>query len=341
MVTSEPFMSELRRDPLSDRWVIIAPHRSARPQEWTSVAVAATAPCPFCVGHEEQTPPPIATYPPTAGPADWQLRVVPNKFPAVAGDEATAGGHPLDAAGGEARPATGAHEVIIESPRHVVSFAELSEDEARLALRAYRDRLLALEQRRGLAYALIFKNARAEAGASLEHVHSQLLASPVVPLDVQYEATKTSEHQQMHGVGILERLLEQELDAGRRIVKVTPRFAVWCPFASRFPYETWIVPRQPAASFQHTAEEALAEAALLLREIIARLEDLLERPAYNFWIHSAPFGGRHAYHWRIEIVPRLARLAGFELGGGCFINPIPPQQAARELGGGAAGRDGS
>ena len=327
-------MAEFRRDPVSDRWVIIAENRSQRPDEFRArgarrVEVA----CPFCAGHERETPDPTAVYPPPGAGravADWQVRVVPNKFPAV---------HmpPLEMAGAsgpsECSPARGAHEVIIETPQHVVSFTELTDAQAELTFAAYRDRLRHWRSHGHLAYGMIFKNARAEGGASIEHTHSQLLATASVPCELAREVAGAQSFRQSQGKCIFCDMLARERAWRQRWVAETDLFSVFCPYASRFPYEMWVLPRQHCSRFEDLEATACVQLAHLVRDLLRRLEWLLEEPAYNYWIHTAPWDGpRHdAYHWHLEIVTRLTRVAGFELGAGYFINPVCPEEAASRL----------
>ncbi len=335
-------MSELRQDPFTDRWVVVAQNREERPQEFSQVETRRDSiACPFCLGNETATP--TAVYIdgdlPDAEPSDWQVRVVPNKYPAVdlpAGEVGTGEASPLYAASvdflGQRRPGFGVHEVIIESPDHLVSFSELTDVQAERAFLAYRHRLLALQSTSQVEYALIFKNARADAGASIEHVHSQLIALPWIPPDVQYELTKAHEHRLMRGVPLMESVLDAEVADGQRIITSTDRFTVFCPAASRLPYETWVVPWQPAPRFELESPDVIAELARAVRNVIIRLEGVIDRAAYNFWLHTAPLrddSGR--IHWRVEIAPRLAPLAGFEIGSGCFINSVAPEDAAVRL----------
>jgi len=335
-------MSELRQDPFTDRWVVIAQNRAERPQEFTQVETRRDAiDCPFCAGNEAETPAAVAVYKdvPGADQSDWQLRVVPNKYPAVGAPAAEDGiGEPgplytatVDGLG-QRQAGLGVHEVIIESPDHVVSFSELTDPQAELAFLAFHHRLLALQSNSQLAYALIFKNVRVAAGASIEHVHSQLIALPWIPPEVQYELTKAHEHLLMRGATLMESVLDAEVSDGRRIVTSTDRLTVYCPAASRMPYETWVVPRRPAPRFELESPDVIAEVARSVRDVIIRLERVIDRPAYNFWLHSAPFRDDSSrIHWRVEIAPRLARLAGFEIGSGCFINPVAPEEAAVRL----------
>lgn len=309
-------MSDLRQDPITGRCVIIAEGRAARPQEFLTSATSAVTPCPFCAGNESLTPDEIVSYPSDRGGASWQVRIVPNKYPAV---EWGAG-------------AVGTHEVIIESPQHLASLSELSDEHAQLAFRAYQQRLQVLSQDERLGFGLVFKNAGAAGGASLEHVHSQLLGTAFVPPEIQLEASKAGEYRLLHGSCVFCDLLADETD-GDRVVLESEHFVVFCPFASRFPYEMWVVPKTHEQSFETAGAEQIDELAKIMLQLVKKLEACLESPAYNYWIHTAPFrmSQHDDFHWHLEIAPRVARLAGFELGVGCFINSVAPENAAQRL----------
>ncbi len=318
-------MPELRQDLLSGRWVIVAENRAARPDQFVGSQQAgetAAEPCPFCPGCEGLTPEATAIYPEEADPPAWHVRVVPNKFPAVE----------MSASGDRGEAATGVHEVIIESPRHVTSLSEVSEEEAYLSFLAYRDRLRHFSNDLRLAYGFVFKNVGAEGGASLAHTHSQLLVTSRIPPEIQLELARAGEHRLLHASCAFCDLVEGEFD-GDRHVAATEHFFAFCPFAARFPFEIWILPRQHSQSYEDTAHAELRELAAFMQNLIRRLEVCLDSPAYNYWIRNAPFSlSRHDdYHWRIELTPRMTRLAGFELGTGCFINPVGPEQAAARL----------
>lgn len=327
-------MPEYRQDPLSRRWVIVGSDRAARPNEFIEEPVRRQPlPCPFCIGHESETPPAVALYP--AGGANWLVRVVPNKFPAVTTDEAVCpsclplGGdeHSADI------PGFGRHEVIIESPRHVASLAELTPDEAEQVFHAYRDRMLTLKAEGQYRYVQIFKNVGPAAGASLEHVHSQLVALPGVPEVVAQELASCRDYFAQHGRPLLADTIEQELAAGERIVATTEHFVAFCPRAGRFPYETWLLPRQSNPSFEITQTGELGELSRLMQDLIGRIERTAGCTAYNCVLHSQPFDtpADDHYHWHIEIIPRTTKIAGFEWGTGCYINPLPPEAAAAHL----------
>jgi UDPglucose--hexose-1-phosphate uridylyltransferase len=327
-------MAELRGDLLSGRWVIIAENRAARPDELRPSTVRRIiVPCPFCRGREAETPPAVATYFSRTAPGaeqGWQVRVVPNKFPAVQFEEATPSTndvlHP-------AQPALGAHEVVVESPDHVVSLAALTDEQVELTFAAYQDRLAFWQRDERLAYGLVFKNARAAGGASLEHAHSQLIATPIVPAEVAGEVAQANAFHRQHGRCAFCELLDRELADSRRIVATTEQFVAYCPYAARFPYETWIVPRQHAHRFEQVDAGQRRELAHLVRDLIRRLESLSPETAYNYWIHTAPWRTPSCdfYHWHVEVITRLTRIAGFELGTGFYINPVSPEEAASRL----------
>jgi UDPglucose--hexose-1-phosphate uridylyltransferase len=326
-------MSEFRQDPLSRHWVIVGCQRAERPNEFVEAATRATGlTCPFCAGHEEQTPPAIATYA-ANGKGHWLVRVVPNKFPAVTPDAAAPDGSPASTTTAMPAPAFGRHEVIVESPRHVGSLSDLTDEEAHATFAAYRDRLRQLKAEGRFRYVQIFKNAGPAAGASLEHVHSQLLALPNVPEVIQRELASCNDFFQANRRPLMLDLLDHEIAAAQRIVAQTDNFIALCPYASRFPYEVWIAPRCPQPGFEDAQDSELGELSRLARDIVGRIERAGGQRAYNYFLHTQPFDtpAYDHYHWHIEIIPRLIKVAGFEWGTGWFINPFPPEAAAEHL----------
>jgi UDPglucose--hexose-1-phosphate uridylyltransferase len=329
-------MSELRQCPVSQRWVIIAQDRENRPNEFVSLPVERVASrCPFCAGSEAETPQAVAVY--CAGerhagrPDNWQVRVVPNKYPAVRSE---LNGPLRQEPFGMRSSAAGVHEVIIESPRHVASLTELNADELRLTFLSYRDRLAEHARAGRWKYGQIFKNVGAAAGSSIEHAHSQLITLPHVPGDIETELTSAKRYHSEHRRPLFADLIESELAAEQRVVATTARFVALCPFASRFPYEVWVVPRDGNPRFDHVnADEELGELGNFVQLILGRMESVLGRPAYNFFLHTAPFDSSRYdhYHWHLEIFPRLTKAAGFEWGTGYFINPVSPEEAAAAL----------
>lgn len=338
-------MSELRQDPVSQRWVIIAQDRENRPNEFIDLPVARVSrPCPFCAGNECDTPDAVAVYSTDratshAGrPDKWQVRVVPNKYPAVRSDR---NGPVRDEPLGRWSSAAGVHEVIIESPDHVASQTELDDDQLRLTWLAYRDRLNEHARDKRWQYGQIFKNVGAAAGSSIEHAHSQLIVLPHVPSDISAELSSARQYYEQHQRTIFSDLIERELASGERIVAVDDQFVAFCPFASRFPYEVWLFPRRPQARFQAftgqretaASDDEMGAMGSFVQKILRRIEAVLNRPAYNFFLHTAPFDSlpHDYYHWHVEIFPRLTKAAGFEWGTGYFINPVAPEEAAAAL----------
>ncbi len=327
-------MPDLRKDPIVGRWVIVAKSRAKRPHDFVTQPTLHTGRfCPFCEGNEDKTPHEVLAYRNPGSAANregWRVRVVPNKFPAleIEGDLNKRGDGIYDMMRG-----VGAHEVIIESPRHVLSTADLSERELREVFWAYRDRLADLKRDRRLVYGLLFKNVGAAAGASLEHTHSQLIVTPIVPVNVAEEIEGAQEFFNFRGRCVFCDMVNQELAGEKRIVLDTPGFVAICPFASRFPFETWVLPKQHSSHYENTSRPAIDELARVMRQVIGRIETAVDRPAYNYIVHTAPFDASELphYHWHIEIIPRLTNTAGFEWGTGFYINPVPPEEAAAFL----------
>ena len=288
---------------------------------------------PFAEGFEAATPPEILAYRNPGSPANgpgWRVRVVPNKFPAlqVEGNLDKRGDGIYDMMNG-----VGAHEVIIECPHGETNMSRLSVDNIREVLWVYRDRLVDLKKDRRLVHALIFKNKGALAGASLQHSHSQLMATSVIPISIWDELTGAQEFYNYRGRCIYDDMIQQELATGSRVVVDSPNFVVICPFASRFPFETWILPRQHSSHYENIPRQSIEELGTVLKTVLRKLELALDDPPYNFVLHTAPFdmGELPHYLWHIEIFPRLTRVAGFEWGSGFYINTVMPEQAAEFL----------
>ena len=331
-------MPDLRKDPIVGRWVIIAKNRAKRPHDMIDGTADAPAHgfCPFCEGNEHHTPREIAAHRQPGTHRDargWRVRVVPNKFPAleIEGDLDKRGQGMYDMMRG-----VGAHEVIIESPQHLTSTTQLSVENLREVLWVYRDRLLDLKKDSRLVYGMIFKNVGAAAGASLEHTHSQLIVTPIVPISVAEEIAGSQEFYRYRGRCVFCDMIEQELSFEQRIVFDSPGFVAFCPFAARFPFETWIVPTVHSSHYETLSRAGAEELARVVKRVMQKIELALDRPAYNYIIHTAPFDTQALghYHWHIEIIPRVTKTAGFEWGTGFYINPVPPEEAAtfmREL----------
>jgi UDPglucose--hexose-1-phosphate uridylyltransferase len=233
----------------------------------------------------------------------------------------------------EARSGIGAHEVIIESPYHVTDMALLSESQFEAVLRAYRHRIMELRTDRRFRYLLIYKNQGIEAGATLEHAHSQLIAMPMIPKLVLEEINTAKNYYAANRRCVFCDVILKETDARERVIIENARFIVICPFASRFPYETWILPKKHGSLFEQNTDEEDHQLAQILRETLIRLNRSLGGPAFNYVIHSSPFqeGENHYYHWHLEILPKLIQVGGFEWGSGSYINTVTPEESARSL----------
>ena len=329
-------MPDLRRDPIVGRWVIISTERNGRPHDFIQLQPArpiSTALCPFCPGQERLTPKEIMAYrPPPSDPntPNWTVRVVPNKFPAlqVEGEMGREGIGLYDRMNG-----VGAHEVIIETPDHTESIATMSAKQTEEVLWAYRDRIIDLKKDLRLRYILIFKNHGASAGATLEHSHSQLIALPIVPTSVREEINGCRAHYEQKERCLYCDLLRQDLSAGDRLVAENSQFVCMTPFAPRFPFEMWILPKRHAGYFEDSHKPELESLARMLLECLRRMNSVLAKPAYNFVLHSSPLQERTGdlYHWHIEIIPKLTQVAGFEWGTGFYINPVSPEESAECL----------
>jgi len=327
-------MSELRRDPIIGRWNIVDTDQPAGPEAFeVDNHSPSGSKCPFCFGNEGMTPPEIyVVRPPGSAPnsSGWQLRVVANKFPAlkIEGDLGRRGMGVFDLCNG-----VGAHEVIIETPDHQRQTADLSHEELMAVIKAFKVRSLDLRGDRRLKYTLIFKNVGLAAGASLEHTHSQLIALPIVPKRVQEELRGAERYFEFRDRCPYCDMLQQELDEGERLVCENRSFIAHCPFVSSFPFEIWILPKEHHSDFAQITQEAIGDFARMLKETLTRMRVALSDPAYNFIIHTAPieFRERDEYHWHLELIPKLTKTAGFEWGTGFYINPTPPELAAKAL----------
>ncbi len=327
-------MPELRKDPVIGRWVIIATERSKRPSSFQSVSQRGSARlCPFCPGAEANTPQEILAYRnPGTEPnkPGWSLRVFPNKYPAlVVEGSLTREPHGVyDKMNG-----IGAHEVIVETSDHSRDMDAMSEQELHDVFWAYRERMLDLERDRRFQYILVFKNHGQAAGASLEHSHSQLIATPIVPKKVQEELEGSRRYYDFKERCVFCDIVRQEIMDKERIVTDFDSFITVQPFAARFPFETWLLPKTHQSSYLEMSESDFTILARTFRDILGRLKRALNDPPFNFVLHTRPISFEHHqyYHWHFEIIPKLTRVAGFEWGSGFYINPTTPEEAAQYL----------
>src|SRR5712692_969365 len=327
-------MPQLRKDPVIGRWVIISTERAKRPTHFEHRRIEPKSTrCPFCKGNEAMTPPEIMAYRPggsSQGDAGWTLRVVANKFPAlmIEGELDRRGEGLYDLMNG-----VGAHEVIIETPDHELNMGLLSEKQFEEVLWAYRDRILDLRKDKRFRSVLIFKNQGVEAGASMEHTHSQLIALPIVTRTVTDELAGAQEYYKYKERCIYCDIVRQEIEEKVRVVSQNENFVVICPYAPRFPFETWILPKKHSSYFEHASKQEYVDLSRSLRETLVRLNSALNNPPFNYIIHSMPFQepDNSHYHWHIELMPKLTQVAGFEWGTGFYINPVTPEEATQAL----------
>lgn len=327
-------MPELRSDRLTDTWVILAEERRGRPIENRVRAEAKPleGPCPFCPGHEAQTPP--ETFALRDGPPDspgWRVRVVPNKWPALGPM-----GNPVPQGYALRRmQGVGAHEVVLETPHHQRSHRERAPPEWADLARALQQRLRALASDPRVAYVLAFKNHGPASGASLLHPHSQLLALPVVPDRVQREARALEEHHRATERCLLEDILAEERDAKARVIEEDERFLLLAPWAARFPYEMLLAPKAHAPRFEDLGPQDVEAFGHALGRALTRLEGaMVGSPveSYHFALHTAPARMRaEAYHWHCEVMPSSSFHAGFEKGTGMWLNHLGPEASAERL----------
>jgi len=327
-------LPELRKDPIMGRWVIIATDRAKRPSDFIRQPVppASTGICPFDSGNEHKTPPEVLAYR-TSGGRDqpgWRVRVVPNKFPVlgIEGELNRQGEGMYDKMNG-----IGAHEVIIETPDHAVTMGEMPEKQIEEVLWAFKDRVSDLKKDRRFRYILLFKNHGEAAGASLEHPHCQLIALPVIPKRAKEQMDGAKLFYDLKERCIFCDIIRQDSAGGARLVIETDRFVVLQPYAPRFPFETWILPKIHESHFEASDAPTLQNMAWVLRSTMRKLDKVLERPAYNFMVQSAPVQEAPLahFHWHLAIIPKLTKVAGFEWGTGFYINPTPPEESAKYL----------
>ena len=329
-------MSELRRDPITGRWVCLAAGRAARPEAAPRRAdgeFTATADCPFCEGHEQRTPPELAAYRPGGGPADspgWKVRVVPNLYPAFSFEESPADlGNALHAHG----PALGACEVIIHSPDHRRWLPYLADDQAELAMtttwQRYRTHSVS-----GVGSVVALYNHGREAGASLAHPHGQIYSTRLVApvLDEEYRGAEAA-HRAM-GACVFCRMIEEESAQDVRVVARAKQFVAIAPYASRQPYECWILPTEHLADLGDAHEDVAAALGRFLKVVLWRVTAVAGDVPVNWYLHSLPNAAgdwRESYHWHVEIRPKPTDVAGFELATGTYINTLAPEVAATTL----------
>jgi UDPglucose--hexose-1-phosphate uridylyltransferase len=326
-------LSEFRQNMATKEWVIVAPSRGKRPSDYAKLSAKRPLPpphrddCPFCLGCEGQTPEPVYIWPKDG---NWRIRVVPNKFAALQPDSATTRtyvGSFLAAKG------HGIAEVVIETPEHNKTIATMQPETVSEILTAYRERLRAILTDETINLITIFRNYGPLAGTSLEHPHSQIIATPMVPPHVRNPIEQAVLHYDKNGTCVYCDMIAEEMRQKERIIIESEHFLAFCPWAARTPFESRIYPKRHAASYSDINDKEIADLALVLRNLLGKVYNLLENPDYNYILRSAPVGDENAryLHWYLMIIPKITTPAGFEIGSGIYINSVPPEESAKYL----------
>jgi len=336
-------MPELRKDPIIGRWVIVATERSKRPDQFLTADQPAPSEqaCPFCEGHEQKTPSEIFSNRPKSGAPNtpgWDLRVVPSIAPflRIEGELDRRGKGLYDLMNG-----IGAHEIVVETNKHIANMADLSEEQIAKVFTCYIDRMLDLEKDKRFKYVLVFKNYGWVAGAGrVHHSRSQIIATPVNPKRVKEELIGARHYFDYHERCVFCDMIKQEMASKERLVLEIDGFIAIVPFASRFPFEVWILPKKHSCDFTTLDFSDKKNLSAIMKKVLQKLKIGLNDPPYNYVIHTAPFRRQkigywksidNDFHWHIEIMPRLTRVAGFEWGTGFYICPLPPEDGAKFL----------
>lgn len=324
-------MAELRREPITRMWVVVTTDHPKNPSDYLPFkppykVFDAKEPCPFCPGNEAMTPKELYAILEEKG--GWSVRVVPNKFPFfhIEGDFDRRPEGMYDV-----MEAIGAHEIVIESPDHHQSLAGMDPDQIGKILLSYRERILDLKKDLRFMQFLVLKNYP---GIFNQHPHSHLVAMPVIPRRIDEEIWGVMDYYQRKERCIFCDMIKQELSDKKRIILETGHFLVFSPFASRYPFETWIVPKLHTPDFYFINEEEIGDLSFAIQSLFVRFYKLLSNPPYSLAFHTSPVQARFhrpEYHWHIEVRVRIGLREGFEWGTGFFINPTPPEEAARYL----------
>jgi UDPglucose--hexose-1-phosphate uridylyltransferase len=360
-------MSELRQNPTTREWVIIATERRRRPHEFNKRfgdkedrknMPAYAADCPFCQGNENLSPNEIKsyrTYGSRPNSKGWWVRVVPNKYAALSPNPEIENLRPReslalsDAPLGvnsinslvdylypkstdifRIKPGVGAHEVIIDTPVHNDVIPFFSDKQVQELFLMYRDRYLDLHKDSRFKYIIIFKNYGENAGTSIIHSHSQIIATPVIPLTLRNNISQARYYYDEAGRCIFCDMIQAEIVDGRRIILQTEDFIIFHPFASESPFETWIMPLKHEPCFSCTSLDKTKVLGIIVKKVLRGMYDALGDPDYNFVISNPPVADEieEYYHWSLRIIPRLTMKAGFEIGTGMSINTAVPEETA-------------
>ncbi len=324
-------MPEIRRDPVSGRWTIVASTRNERPSDFASGKISKSEKnCPFCPGNEEETPPEIYCVKSSKENA-WRLRVVPNKYPALI---PSAGAECLESEGLYRKmEGIGNHEVIIETPDHFRQMHEMEEDNIAEVFECFALRIREIKKDKKIKYIMIFKNYGRHAGASLAHPHSQLIAMPMVPMRVEGELEGAKTYFSQKNSCVFCDIIKEEMTFKKRIIEENDSFIAINPYASRFTFETWILPKKHLSHLEYTDKNDFKNLAKVLKSTLQKINHSLGDTSYNILIHTMPVqeNASDFYHWHIEIMPKFSHMAGFEWGTGFYINTVSPEKAAEIL----------
>ncbi len=324
-------MAELRREPVTRMWVVVTTDHPKEPEDYLPFKPPyrqqeQEGPCPFCPGNEGMTP--EETFSLNGKEEEWAIRVIPNKFPFFH-IEGEFGRRPEGMY--DVMEAIGAHEIVVESPEHHQNLATMDPRQIEKILRGYRARLVDLEKDRRFEQFLILKNYP---GVFNRHPHSHILAMPVIPRRIDEEIWGTLDYYQRKERCIFCDIIKEEISARKRVILETVHFLIFSPFASRFPFETWIIPKTHSPDFHHITEEEIGDLSVGIQSLFLCFSKLLSDPPYSLTFHTSPVQSRFhrpEYHWHIETRLRIGLREGFEWGTGFFVNPTPPEMAAAYL----------
>jgi len=332
-------LNDIRKDYILNRWVVIATHRKRRPTDFARKEAtsqnAERGSCPFCPGNERKTPPATLVYlkgkegivkeQDTNGlrHKNWLIRCVPNLYSAFSPPEK---GESFDSG-----KAVGHHEVLVESPLHNEHPAVARISQLVQTINGYIDRLKTLSSKPYVKYVSIFRNHGLDAGASLSHAHSQIIAAPTIPTIPEAELSASREFYESHNSCVFCDILKTEKD-GPRFIWENESFAAFAPWAGIHPFELWIIPKAHQETLLNLQPNASKDLATAMKTCLGGLKSLLQDPPYNYGFHVAPTKGAEPfYHWHLEIYPKLTLWAGFEKSTGMYINVVPPEDSARDL----------
>lgn len=327
-------MPEFRKDIITDDWVIIATERAKRPEDFTKHIddqVSRSRECPFDPGNEELTPPEILRVDKKGNivdkNSDWQIRIVPNKFPALVNDATTKKG--FDGFYSN-MGSFGMHEVVVNTPEHITSLNDLDAFQLKLMIKVYKLRIKMLKNNTKLKSIIVMLNQGVQAGASLEHSHSQIFALPLIPHKLKRELEGTKRYYKKKGKCALCYMIEHEKSESKRVVFENKHFIIIEPYASKGPFETWIIPKRHYSNFEEISEREIDSFTECLKLILELFDKDLQNPSFNYYIHTGPINGKPIkhFHWHFEFIPKMSIKAGFEIATGIHISITSPEASA-------------